>query len=164
MEKDKQLMLLQGEQALVRVGVQMGLVNKVLEEDEQERKNAWTLILNKLFEAQFFEDLLNKSEQCVLEFPNWYFGYFCRGNAKYNLYNVEDLKAAILDYDKAIRLDPYEAKIYMHRYEAKLAIGDTEGYEKDSYILGEFSDIPICNSKEEKVGYYNLIFQNLKLQ
>jgi Leucine-rich repeat (LRR) protein len=34
MEKDKQLMLLQGEQALVRVDVQMGLVNKVLEEDE----------------------------------------------------------------------------------------------------------------------------------
>jgi Leucine-rich repeat (LRR) protein len=35
MEKDKQLMLLQGEQALVRVNVQMGLVDKVLEEDER---------------------------------------------------------------------------------------------------------------------------------
>ena len=35
MDKSKQLMLLQGEQALVRVGVQMGLVDKVLEEDER---------------------------------------------------------------------------------------------------------------------------------
>ena len=35
MEKDKQLMLLAGEQALVRVGVQMGLVDKVLGEDER---------------------------------------------------------------------------------------------------------------------------------
>ena len=32
MDKDKQVMLLEGEQALVRVGVQMGLVDKVLEE------------------------------------------------------------------------------------------------------------------------------------
>jgi hypothetical protein len=35
MEKDKQLMLLEGEQVLVRVNVQIGLVNKVLEEDER---------------------------------------------------------------------------------------------------------------------------------
>jgi hypothetical protein len=35
MDKDKQVMPFEGEQALVRVNVQMGLVNKVLEEDER---------------------------------------------------------------------------------------------------------------------------------
>lgn len=35
MEKDKQVIPFEGEQALVRVGVQLGLVNKVLGEDER---------------------------------------------------------------------------------------------------------------------------------
>ena len=77
---------------------------------------------------------------------------------------VEDIKAAILDYDKAIGLNPYVVRIYGYQYDAKLAIGDTEGYKKDSYLLGEFSDIPVCNSEEERVEYFDLIFQNLKLQ
>ena len=132
-------MPLEGEQALVRVNVQMGLVNKVLEEEEQERKNAWTLILNRLLEAEFFEDLLKKSEQCVLEFPNWYLGYFRRGIAQDYLKNV---KAAILDYDKAIELNPNIGRIYRYRGEAKADLGDYEGYKKDRDVVNEFIGAP----------------------
>lgn len=140
-------MLLEGEQALVRVGVQMGLVDKVLEEEEQERKNAWILLLNKLFEAQFFEDLLKKSEQCVLEFPNWYLGYFGRGIAKDNLKNI---KAAILDYNKAISFNPYVGRIYKYRGAAKLKVGDYQGSKKDYAIVSDFIEAPAMNNEESK--------------
>jgi tetratricopeptide (TPR) repeat protein len=118
MEKDKQLMLLQGEQALVRVGVQMGLVGKVLDED---RKEYWTLLLNKLKEDNLFNDLLAESEKCVAEFPNWYFGYFRRGTGKNNLKKYED---AILDYDKAIELNPKFGHSYNNRGNTKANLKD----------------------------------------
>jgi tetratricopeptide (TPR) repeat protein len=128
MDKDKQLISIEGEQTLLRVNVQIGLMNKILEEDERKRKNAWFLLLNTLFKAQSFEDLLNQSEQCVLEFPIWYLGYFRRGCAKDNLNSAE---AAILDYDKAIGLNPNATNIYWYRGKAKYSLGDYEGGRKD---------------------------------
>ena len=55
MEKDKQLMLLEGEQALVRVNVQMGLVGKVLEEDER-------LFLKTKMVVGYYNTEINKSD------------------------------------------------------------------------------------------------------
>jgi tetratricopeptide (TPR) repeat protein len=121
MEKDKQLIPFEGEQALVRVNVQMGLVNKVLEEDKMEY---WTLHLNKLKEDNLFDDLLAESENCICEFPNWNFGYSNRGMAKRNL---KDYKGAILDHDKAIELNPNSNKAYNNRGIAKSDLKDYEG-------------------------------------
>jgi hypothetical protein len=57
MEKDKQVMLLEGEQALVRVNVQMGLVNKVLEEDEGLFSKSRKVILKcKYNQSSFWAD------------------------------------------------------------------------------------------------------------
>lgn len=75
-------------------------MGKILEE---ERKEYWTLRLNKLKNEKLFNDLLTESEQCVSEFSNWHFGYLRSGTAKYGLKNC---KSAILDYRKVIKLDP----------------------------------------------------------
>jgi tetratricopeptide (TPR) repeat protein len=128
MDKDKQLISIEGTRALLRMNVQIGLVEKVLEEHEQERKNAWILLLNTLFKTQAFEDLLKKSEHCIFEFPIWYFGYFRRGCAKDNLNYTQ---AAISDYDKAIGLNPNVSSIYWYRGKAKYSLGDYEGGRKD---------------------------------
>ena len=54
--------------------------------------------------------------------------YLKSGNTKVG---IGDYKGAILEYTKAIEIDPYSASAYLSRAIAKEAIGDISGYNTD---------------------------------
>ncbi len=57
-----------------------------------------------------------------------------RGNAKYGL---EDLRGAMLDYNKGIEIDPFNYKLFYHRGNAKLLLEDLNGACLDYSKSGE---------------------------
>ena len=67
--------------------------------------------------------------------------YYNRGNAKYNL---KDLEGAISDYDRAIECNPKFASAYYNRGGAKKVLGDFEGaisdYDKAIEYNPKFAD------------------------
>lgn len=149
MEKDKRVIAVENSQSLMRVGVQLGLVNKVLEE---ERKEYWTLRLNKLRKDKLFDDLLAESEKCVSELPNWYFGYFCRGLVKIYL---KDFEGSILDCNKVIGLNLNNHKAYNIRGMAKLFFSVLYGTKESSKDYDADFDKAIELNQKDAEAYNN---------
>ena len=125
MEKDKRVIAVENSRSLARVGAQIGLVGKILEE---ERKEYWKSKLRGLQDNRLFEVLLFESQQCILEFPNWFFGYLGKGIAKEE---KENYLEALKNYDKAIELNPNYANNYSNRGSTKHSLRDFEGAIKD---------------------------------
>ena len=62
--------------------------------------------------------------------------YFDRGFIKYEI--SENFRAAILDFDKAIEIDPYYANAYRYRSYAKSVLDDKEGSYIDNTLYEKY--------------------------
>ena len=82
--------------------------------------------------------------------------YLSQGDSKYN---SGDYKGAIEDYNKAIRLEPYNAEAYFRRGNAN---GILENYKE---AINDFTRVIIINFKKNlDIPYYNRGIAKIKLQ
>lgn len=63
----------------------------------------------------------------------------------------KNYKMALKVYDKAIRLNPLDAKVYYERGNIKVIIGDIKGAERDFQLAKSLGDIRAFNVKPDLI-------------
>ena len=74
--------------------------------------------------------------------PDFVYAYFNRGNLRCS---QKDFRAAILDYNEAIKREPEFAEAYFNRGLARLSLGDTNRGIADLSKAGELGIINAYN-------------------
>lgn len=124
--------------SLSKVQNRITITNKLLpSKDIEHRKKYWEDKLKELSDKSAWEDLITAAAICIDELPNWFIGYYHRGNAKYF---IKDFKDSILDYDEAIKLDDSSVDAYWARGQAKETSKDYLGAVNDFTKVIEMMD------------------------
>lgn len=115
--------------SLAKVQNRLNITDKLIPQIQEEQlKIDWKEKLDTLKKADKWDELLSASNECIQQLPNWEYGFFRRGTAKYRL---EDYKNAIYDLNKAIEIKSDFAPSFETRGIIKRVSGDYIGAIED---------------------------------
>lgn len=118
--------------SLSKVENRLAIIDKLLStfHIKQLKKN-WQEKLYILKRKGKWQELFVETNNCIIQFPDWEYGYYMRGNAERE---KKDYKGAIEDYNKTIGLASDFVKAYTERGFTKSKLGDFQGEIEDYNI------------------------------